>query len=297
MKALIVNADDFGLTEGINRGIIKAYRKGIVTSTTLIANGRAFDHAVSLARENRGLKIGIHLTLVEEEPVAKKNEVPSLIRMDGFFRRNYLSLFSHLLMRKLKLEEVRREFRAQIEKCLASNIIPTHIDSHQYVHVISSILDIVIELAKEYGIFAARCPDEKTIMIGDRCITFSTKNAKRWGLSLLARRARKKFQRNGILTSDNFFGMLHSGRLNSEMISAMLMHLQSGTTELACHPGFLDTELISRYRHWEYNWERELEALTDHSIMALIKRLDIKLINFSHLATYKITQDHIEDKR
>ena len=79
--------------------------------------------------------------------------------------------------------------------------------------------------------------------------------------------------------------MVLSGRLSSEVISTMLMHLPEGVTELACHPGLLDTELTSRYSHWGYHWERELEALTDHSVTALIKKLNVKLINFQDLAT------------
>lgn len=284
MKALIVSADDFGLTEGVNRGIIKAHQEGIVTSTTLIANGRAFDQAVLLAKENEGLKIGIHLTLVEEQPVAKGSEVPSLIRKDGFFHSNYFTLLSHLVMGRLKLQEVRREFRAQIEKCLAYGIIPTHLDSHQYAHVLPGILDIVIELAKEYGIPPARCPDEKVALTRDMALIFSARNMKRWVMLLLARRARRKFKQSGIVIPDNFYGMLRSGRLTSEFILTMLRHLPEGVAELACHPGLLDTELTSRYSHWGYNWEGELTALTDPTIMALIKRLDIKLINFSDLA-------------
>ena len=256
-----------------------------MTSTTLSASGRAFDHAVLLARENDGLKVGIHLTLVEEQPVAKRNEVPSLIGNDGFLHRNYFSLYSRLVMRRLKLQEVRRELRAQIERCLASGIIPTHLDSHQHVHILPGISDIVIELAKEYRILAARCPDEKVIMPGDMSTIFRLRGVKRWVMSLLARRAGKKFQQSGIFTPDNFYGMLLSGRLNSEIISTMLMHLPLGVTELACHPGLLDTELTSRYSHWGYNCEGELEALTNSSVSALIKRLDIKLTNFSHLTT------------
>jgi hopanoid biosynthesis associated protein HpnK len=285
MKRLIVNADDFGLTEGVNRGIVKAFRQGIVTSTTLIACGRAFDHAVLLARENGGLATGVHLTLVEEKPVSRAAEVPSLVSQNGNFHRDYASIAGRLLTGRLRMSEVRQEFRSQIEKCLAHGIVPTHLDSHQHLHVLPGMADTVIGLAREYRIPAARCPDEKSFPMKGGRSGFNMRELKRMALAWMAGRAGKKFQRNGISTTDRFYGMSCSGHLNREIIANLLKGLPAGTSELGCHPGVLDPEMTSRYAHWGYRWEEELEALTDPAVRALIEQLGIQMINFHDLVS------------
>ena len=129
-KKLIVTADDFGLTEGINQGKYDACSKDIVTRTSIIANGTAFDHAVSLAKKNQGLTVGVHLTLMEEKPVSSPDTVKSLVAGNGRLLKNYKAFVSQYLLRKINLDEVTDEFEAQIQKILNSGITTNHIDSH-----------------------------------------------------------------------------------------------------------------------------------------------------------------------
>lgn len=140
----IINADDFGLTKGVNRGIMQAHHDGLVTSTTLMATGNAFDDAVALAKENPTLGIGVHLVLTTQKPLLSDHQ--TLVNEEGYFKYKLETIDE-----KLSLEETYREWRAQIEKVKAYLPI-THFDSHHYMHFHEYLLPVAHQLAKEYQI-------------------------------------------------------------------------------------------------------------------------------------------------
>src|SRR6266851_3582759 len=153
---LIVNADDFGLTEGTNHAIIDAHCNGIVTSASLLANGYAFDHAVELARQHPALGVGVHLTLTEGPPVA--SAVPELLASDGKLPLSNQPFVRALLAGRLPRDAIRREFAAQIGKVIAAGITPTHIDGHKYIHLLPGVSQIAADVARQFGIGVMRIP-------------------------------------------------------------------------------------------------------------------------------------------
>jgi hopanoid biosynthesis associated protein HpnK len=280
MKQLLVNADDFGLSRGITDGIIVAHRRGIVTSTSIVASGQAFDHAVVQVKENSKLGVGVHLTLVEERPVAALQDIPSLVQSDGRFPKNYSQLVPWLLLGRIHLEDVEREFRAQIEKCLEAGLPLTHLDSHQHVHALPSLFRMVCRLAREYRITGLRIPRESPWRRGRfPCEGF----AQKYLLGLLARYDAFTLRRGNLQTCDAAAGIFDSGVLNEERLLAILDRLPEGTTELVCHPGIGDAESMAIYGHWRYGWQMELEALTSASVKARLLTRQITLIPYAGL--------------
>ena len=161
MYRLIVHADDFGLSERVNEGILQAHRHGILTSTSLIANGPAFEQAVQICRAVPTLDVGIHLTLVEEPPLLSVAAVPSLVGAAGKLHPHARVFTKKYFRGQIQLREVRDELEAQIKMVMSHGISISHLDSHQHVHMLPDVLRITVELAKAYGIPAIRLPYEK----------------------------------------------------------------------------------------------------------------------------------------
>ncbi|MDI6780755.1 MAG: ChbG/HpnK family deacetylase [bacterium] len=274
MKQLIVNADDFGLTEGINKGIIRAFAEGIVTSTSLMANGQAFEQAISLLQDNSSLAVGVHIVLVEEVPVCPSHLVPTLIDKKGRLHKKYGVFLRKILLKQISLDEVEQEIRAQIEKVLNAGIKPSHIDSHQHLHVYPLILKIVLRLAKEYGIKWIRTPCDYRRPCGI---------AQR-GLAFLAKQARKRILKAQLQTPDFFFGAGFSGHMTEENLVEVIDKLPDGVSELMCHPGVAEYDLITKYN---FSWADELRVLISIETRELIQKRGIALVNYDDLSETK----------
>ncbi|MBI4847184.1 MAG: ChbG/HpnK family deacetylase [Nitrospirae bacterium] len=274
-KILIVNADDFGLALPVNRGIVKCFKEGIVTSTSLLSNGSAFDDAVDLAKSD-GLNVGIHLTLMDGISVAEVGRVRSLTDGSGNFFKDYASFSKRYFSSKISLKEVEAEFRAQIEKFLAAGLKPSHINGHNHVHMFPAITDIVIKLMKEYGIKTARVPQAPVLQ------SFTKLNLNSFAklfLITFAIQAKRNIKAAGLLSPDHFEGLFASGRLFKSEILRVLQSLKPGVTELMCHPGILDDELAAIYP-WNYGWEEEVASLCDQDVRNKIDELGIELSGF-----------------
>ncbi|MEO8097324.1 MAG: ChbG/HpnK family deacetylase [Acidobacteriota bacterium] len=273
MKRLIVNADDYGLCKGVVDGIIEAHRRGIVTSASVMAGGQAFDYGVEQSRSNPKLSLGVHLTLVEERPVSANPG--TLAQSDGWLPHSYPALLTGILMRRIRLGDVERELRAQIEKCFSAGLRPAHLDSHQHVHTLPAILRIVLQLAREYGISRVRLPRDSPgrhgAMRGDR---FWQKAALCW----LARYDAGRFQDKEISFRYPITGLFESGALTESRLLGILDQIPEGTTELVCHPGWEDPACKEDYAHWGYHWEIEEQALTSAAVRARIHARGIELV-------------------
>jgi predicted glycoside hydrolase/deacetylase ChbG (UPF0249 family) len=255
MQRLLVNADDFGLSEGINRGIIEAHQRGIVTSASLMPTAWAFDAAVYAARENPGLSLGVHLTLVEEDSLTGI-EIP----------KSYVVLAKALLRGKIRAEQLRGEMAAQIKRCLDAGVKLTHIDTHQHVHLLPQLLPLVIELAKEHEIPRIRVPLD-TPRAGSR---FFGKLV----LCQLSRSALSRVRTAGLDATDHARGLFESGSLNEEKLLRLLERLPQGTTELMCHPGYEDDMTRQAYAHWKFHWEDEVKALTSARVIERVRAIN-----------------------
>ena len=281
MRRLIVNADDFGLHAAVNRGILTAHTEGIVSSTSLMAGGAAFDDAVRIAKQCPQLGVGVHLTLVGASPLLPVAEVSSLLDEAGDFYGSYPLFIKRFLRGKIRLAEVERELAAQIDRIRMAGIQPSHLDSHQHLHVLPGIGGIVLDLARRFSIRAIRIPAEPVAFIGATPATVG-RLVGRGGLTMLANLFRQHAAAAGIRTSDHFFGMLAGGQLTEPAILAILRRLPPGDSELMTHPGFADESLADAFR-WDYQWDAERQALTAPAVRALLAERQIRLISFREL--------------
>jgi hopanoid biosynthesis associated protein HpnK len=290
MRNLIVNADDLGWTAGVNRGIAEAHRNGIVTSTSLLANGCAFTDAVRTAGELPGLSVGVHLNLSDGRPTAPEQQVRTLLREDGEFAGGPEALLFRLTAKSLKPKEVEKEWSAQIEKVRASGIRPTHLDGHKHVQMLPGLFPIALRLAKKHGIEAVRVSHEASslraaLTAGGSSGLALKQGVQARGLKLLARDARALAERSGVATADYFCGIAQTGVLTKAGVQKLLASLPEGTTELMCHPGYADEALERSATRLQQSRQTELEILTDKDIRKSIAELGIRLINYEAIST------------
>lgn len=286
-KFLIINADDFGLHPKINQAIINAHKKGIVTSTTLIASAPAFEEAVQIALQSPSLSVGIHLTLVGGlPPVAAPHLIPSLLTPNGVFRENHMVFIKDWLQGKIQKNEVFLEWSAQIEKIQAAGISISHFDSHQHLHVLPGLSETVLTLAKKYGISAVRIPKEPLSFFATGPLD-PMRILARDGLTLCAHKASAKW--NPVLFSpDHFFGMLAGGQMTLDRWKRLIPLLPSGISEVMVHPGINNSELGSSFS-WHYHWQEELAALQSEELQEWLTKYSVHLINYRNLNN----QNHI----
>jgi chitin disaccharide deacetylase len=287
VKNLIVNADDLGWTEGVNRGIADGHRKGLVTSTSLLANGRAFASAIDVARANPELGVGVHLNLSDGPPSASPDQVRGLLNSEGHLEGSPESLLLRIASRNLEIEEVEREWDAQIRKIQSAGISPTHLDGHKHVQMLPGLFEIALRLAKKYGIRAIRVSHEesklRTVLStgGEQKTSVVLKQGvQARGLKLIARDAREMADHAGLVTTDYFCGIAQTGVLTREGVELLLQNLPEGTTELMCHPGYADDDLRRTGTRLQESRQTELEILTDARTRKIVATQGIRLISY-----------------
>jgi len=287
VKNLIVNADDLAWTDGVNRGIRDAFRGGIVTSTSLLANGAAFPEAVKVAKSAPRLGVGVHLNLSDGVPIADRESVTSLLNDDGDFTDGPESLLLKRARRRLVLDEVEKEWDAQIQKVRDSGIRPTHLDGHKHVHMLPGLFEIALRLARKHGIEAIRVSLEESSLrtalasgSQHRARVVIKQGIQARALKVLARDARIQAARMGIATADYFCGIAQTGELTFEGVERLLKNLPEGTTELMCHPGYADEVLQKTATRLQASRRKELEILTDTRIRNLVASQGIRLIDY-----------------
>lgn len=282
MKKLIINADDFGLHQNVNAAIIDGYQQGCITSTSLMAGGRAFEDAVTLAKNCPDLGVGVHLTLVAEKPVTAPAEVSTLVDSYGFLPAGYLEFMNKYIMGKFDFDQIKIELDAQIAKVFETGLKITHVDSHQHLHVLPGILEIVIDLARKYHIEAMRSPCEPYFFVGGYPAKLM-RMASRMGLSFLAKKAQKKVRKEGFLTPDHFFGMLAGGNMRQKYLLNIVDNLPEGISEIMMHPGN-DNIALGESFTWKYHWQQELAAVKSVELRTCVEDKHIQLISFRELA-------------
>jgi chitin disaccharide deacetylase len=287
VKNLIVNADDLGWTDGVNRGIVEAFHHGIVTSTSLLANGAAFAGGVEAARSAPGLGVGVHLNLSDGPPVANRETVATLLDENGEFTGGPESLLLRRARRGLLLAEVEKEWDAQIQKIRDAGITPTHLDGHKHVHMLPGLFEIALKLAKRHDIGAIRVSLESSslraaLSSGPKQNTgvIMKQGVQARGLKLLARDAHVQARHAGISSADYFCGIAQTGELTREGMEQLVKSLPDGTTELMCHPGYADAALRKMPTRLQDSRQSELQILTDTGIRNLVASLGIRLIDY-----------------
>ncbi len=276
-KLLIVNADDFGLTPGVSRGIVAAHRHGVVTSASLLAVAPAFELAVALASagDADGLGIGAHLALVgEDPPLLSAREVPTLVTRTGDFRASWRPFLASAAARRIDPDDIRRELGAQLDRIAGAGIVPTHLDTHQHLHLWPLVGDVVIELAVARGVAALRVPAS------------ANAGPKGRGINRLARRLGRAATRAGLATPSAFAGLDEAGALDLGALLGAIDRLGQGggaSAEVGCHPGEAEDPERRRYR-WGYRWADELDGLRATAARGAVVAGDFRLGTFADLA-------------
>ena len=287
MKQLILNADDFGLTRGVNEGIIRAHQEGILTSTTLMASGVAFDQAVELAKQNPKLGVGCHLVLVGGKAVAPPEEIPSLVDQNGRFRESLGSFVAHLSSRTIRRSEIETELRAQIRKIRAAGLEPTHLDTHKHTHAHPAVMEAVGRVAEEMGIRRVRKPMENLRDSWASTRGQGTAVAAELVAAAAARASATLFhsaaRKHHVRSPDYFLGLAMTGRLGPEALRRIIGLVQEGTTEIMLHPGVCDTELERLDTRLFHQRDAEMDALVDPAVKSAIEEHRIRLITYGEL--------------
>jgi hopanoid biosynthesis associated protein HpnK len=245
LRSLVVNADDLGLTVGVNNGIFDAHDHGVLTSASLFANARATGDAIVRALRRPSLGVGCHLTLVDGLPTLPPARVPSLIADDGRFRRSWKPFIVSCLLGRVSLGEVEQELAAQIDRIRSAGLTLTHLDAHKHVHAYPPIFAIVTRLAEQFRIPVVRVPFELWPNVYGN--TPQQRTARSQALMTAAMlpwawRDYRNAARAGIRTP-HFIGRAHTGVLSAQALTAMVRALPPGVTELMVHPGYVDETL------------------------------------------------------
>lgn len=280
MKELIINADDFGLSAGANRGIIKAWQQGILTSTSLMVGGAAFEEAVRLAGENPGLQVGLHLTLVQGRGVLERQGFPALVDENGDFGNDpVLAGMRYFFLKPLR-KRLYNEIEAQIVKCRDAGINLSHLDGHLNIHMHPVVFDILCELMPKYGITSFRLSRENLSanLAVDRQRVLG-KCADAFIFASLARRCRSRLDRLGIRYAGEVKGLLNSGRMTEDYLLRALESVEEGVTEIYFHPGCRPCAELDRWMP-AYRHDEELAALTSRKVSGKLARLAIRLRNY-----------------
>lgn len=285
MLRLIVNADDFGLTSGVNRAIALANREGIVTSATVMANSCAFKEAVEVAKRQSSLHTGCHVVLIDGEPLSRNT--PTLTNGRSRFRSSLKDFAFSAVTNKFSAEEVQEEAEAQICRIQSTGLNVTHIDSHKHTHMFPKVLRPVLRAAKACGVRAVRNPFEprrcwpQSMFLGSTAMWL--RSAGVTCFSIFGQAFRRAVQEEGMLTTDGTVGIVATGKLDSKMLVSILEALPEGTWELVCHPGYSDADLAAAGTRLMRSREIELEALTSPQVKSLISRRKIALISYADL--------------
>lgn len=264
-KFLIVNADDFGLSEEISKGIITAHEKGIVTSTSVVTNGKYFLQGIQLVKD-RELDVGVHLSFVGgERPLT--GPISGLVDENGLFFKGFKDVIPRVLTNRYDRRALRNELFEQTALLRDAGIRLSHIDSHQHLHILPGIREIVVEIAKNFSIRWIRLPRPGYASF------FGL------GMNILSIMLGHKLKNNRLNYVDHFEGFERSGSLNEKALAGIITDLKEGATELIVHPGY---DASGDY-DWKYGWEEELKALCSGNIKSLVKEKEIRLKRFSEL--------------
>lgn len=279
-RVLVVNADDFGISRGVNRGIVAAHRAGIVTSASLMANLPAAEDARELAAGCPTLGVGLHLTLTAGRPLSPPETVPTLVDGEGrFFVLG--ELLGRLFAGRVERAHLERELSAQISWAPQRGVLPSHLDAHHHIHVHPRVATVVLGLAREHRIGWVRCPVEAESP-GRLVGTAPRDLARVLLISLFGVALRSRVRRAGLRTTRHFRGIALGMGFGEDALPRTLGSLPRGLTELMTHPGEADAEL-ARFTDFTHGRERELAALVSPAARDVLARGRVRLAGFHEL--------------
>jgi len=285
LRRLIVNADDFGLTPGVNRAIAQAHRGGVVTSSTLMATGIAFDDAVAVARSLPRLSVGCHVLLVDGQSILPRETIPDLVdKASGQFYPTLGSFVRRVIAGQVPAEQIEAEASAQIRKLQQAGIAVSHLDTHKHMHILPQVLRPLLQAARACGVPAVRNPFERlriSLLAGrpDLWRQFGKVSLLGW----LAGQFHSEVRCAGVATCDGTIGIVATGFLDPTLLGRMLDELPEGTWEFVCHPGYNDADLNQINTRLRESRLAELQILTSEETRQLPARNGIELISYRDL--------------
>ena len=275
-----MNADDFGLTAGVNRAILELHGAGVLTSTTLMARAGATGEAIQLAGATPSLGVGCHVVLVDGTPVLPPEKIPALVeRRTGCFRTSIAQFLLRLLTGRVSAAEIEAEAAAQIGVLQSNGLRLTHVDTHKHTHMFPGVLRPVLRAARAAGIRAVRNPFEPVWAVR---ATAGASWARAAEVNLLRRlqdRCREIIAEEGFVTTDGTIAVVGTGVLNADTLRSLLRQLPEGTWELVTHPGYNDADLDKVRTRLRASREIEMKALE-----AIREFPGIELISYAELA-------------
>jgi hopanoid biosynthesis associated protein HpnK len=287
VRRLIVNADDFGLTQGVNRAIVEAHGQGIVTSATLMANGTAFEDAIQCVRSTGRLSVGCHVVLVDGEPLlggAKTSTLSDKNAHDGRFYDGLGSFALRAVSGRIDGDEIEAEATAQIRKLQTAGLPVSHLDTHKHTHIFPPVLRPLLRAARACGVKAVRNPFGRIhfSLVANRPSLWK-RHSQVMLLAPLGRKFRRSVADAGLLTPDGTVGVVATGTLDIGLLEGMIKSLPEGTWELVCHPGYDDAELASVRTRLRESRAVELQLLTSPGAREMLTRGGVQLISYYDL--------------
>jgi predicted glycoside hydrolase/deacetylase ChbG (UPF0249 family) len=271
---LVVNADDYGLTEGVSQGILEAHRNGVVTSVSVLSLTPAFETSARWLADEPALGRGAHLAAVgEDPPLLSAREVPTLVDRKGHLHNSWRTFLPSAAVGRIDPDDLRREFAAQLDAIAGAGITIDHLDTHQNIHMWPMVADVVMGLGEERGVRTIRV----TRSTGRGVVGQTVKR--------LSRRLEKQLKQRGWNSPEASTGLDEAGCLEtSAMVAALgrLARTGAASAELATHPGAPGDAARARY-NWNYQWDDEFEALQSKTVLAAIEDLGFRLGTFADL--------------
>jgi predicted glycoside hydrolase/deacetylase ChbG (UPF0249 family) len=274
-KRLIVNADDYGLTEGVSRAILRAHADGIVTSTSVLALGPGFATSAGWLADHSDLGTGAHLAAVgEDPPLLSAREVPTLVDRRGRLRLSWRQFLPLAAARRIDPDDLRRELTAQMEALVGAGLVIDHLDTHQNLHLWPMVRDVVIDVGEAFGVTVIRVTRSAARSVVGRTV------------ARLAGDLERRLDDRGWRYAAVSTGLDEAGHLDTPAMVAALDRLSTevdalggGAAELATHPGEPDDRDLVRYR-WDYAWGSEVEALCSPVVRDAVTARGFTLVTF-----------------
>jgi len=280
-KRIIINADDFGLCEGVNKAVVKAHTEGVLTSATIMTNMPSAYEAVKIAKKLPSLGVGVHLNLTEEEPLSKNSGIEYLLDNEGkfgcsAFKLSFLSMTSHKIR-----NAIRSELAAQIQWVVDNGLKPTHLDSHKHIHSFPAIFSIVCELAKRFEIAAIRFTLEPK-EVSQMPWPLPSEGGRKRAAIVRTMAKINRLQGKGFLKTQALLGVAHTGKADISFFKAVTLYNSAATAEVMTHPGFANGLEPARTRLLNQR-KVELDALCSERTKQYFKDAGIKLVHYGQL--------------
>jgi hopanoid biosynthesis associated protein HpnK len=290
VRRLIVNADDFGFTSGVNRAIVDGHTRGIVTSTTLMATGQAFEEAVNLAKTVPHLSVGCHVVLIDGQPVLETGRLSTLTSTRSGsvrFPDSLKAFAARAIGGRFDSNEIEAEATAQIRKIQVAGITVSHVDTHKHTHLFPAVLRPLLRAARACGVQAIRNPfgPRRPLRSGELLARpgLWTRYAEVRILRTLSGRFRDAVKKSDFATPDGTFGVVVTGVLDEKLFRHIAEIIPEGTWEFVCHPGYNDADLQRAQTRLRASRETELRVLTMPDVRELLSNSGIELISYNSL--------------